>query len=79
MEIGLGLSTDSVVFGVELAAGASVDLFGMQAEAQRGASDYKMTSGSGGVHAGARFSQDELTVTAKGTDVFDAVVGIVAS
>jgi len=47
-------------------------------EAQRGLSDYKKTAGSGGVYAAARFSEDELTVTAKSTDVFDAVIRIVA-
>jgi hypothetical protein len=79
LEIGLGLNTDSVVFGTELQAGASADLFGMQVEAQRGVSDYKKTDGSGGVYAQARFSADELTVTATGTDAFDAAIGIVAS
>jgi len=79
LDIALGLNTDSVVFGVVLDAGAIVDLFGMQVEAQPGASDYKKTSGNGGVYAQARFAEDELTVTAKGTDLFDAVVRIVAS
>ncbi len=79
MEIGLGLNTDTVVFGAVLAAGAAVDLFGMQVEAQRGVSDYKKTDGSGGVYSQARFSDDELTVTATGTDAFDAVIGIVAN
>ena len=67
------------MFGAELDAGASVDLFGMQVEAQRGVSDYKKTGASGGVYADARFAEDELTVTARGTDVFDAVIRIVAS
>jgi hypothetical protein len=79
MEVALGMNTGSVVFGAELDAGASVDLFGMQLEAQPGVSDYKITGGSGGVYAEARFSEDELTVSAKGTDMFDAVVRIVAS
>jgi len=78
MDIELGLNTDSVVFGAELDAGATVDLFGMQVEAQPGTSDYKKTAGSGGVHATSRFAEDELTVTAKGTDVFDAVIRIVS-
>src|SRR5690348_17472145 len=39
MGVALGLNTSSVEFGAELGAGASVDLFGMQAEAQIGASD----------------------------------------
>jgi hypothetical protein len=76
LEIGLGLITESVTFGAELEAGASADLFGMQVEAQRGASDYQKTGGTGGVYGEARFMEDELTVTARGTDVFDAVVRI---
>jgi len=76
LEVGLALNTESVIFGAALEAGASVDLFGMQVEAQRGASDYQKTGGTGGVHGEARFAEDELTVTARGTDVFDAVVRI---
>ncbi len=73
----LGTGATSVTFGVELAAGASVDLFGMQAEAQLAASDYKFTTTQGGVHPNARFGADTFTVTAQGTDVFDAVIPIV--
>jgi hypothetical protein len=79
LKIELWLNTESVTFGAELAAGASVDLFGMQLEAEPGVSDYKRTGASGGVYAKARFAEDELAVTARGTDVFDAVVRIVAS
>lgn len=73
----LGTSATSVTFGVQLAAGASVDLFGMQVEAQLAASDYKMTTTQGGVYPNARFGADTFTVTAQGTDVFDAVIPIV--
>jgi hypothetical protein len=79
LDVELGLTTESVVFGVVLDVGAIVDLFGMQVEAQPGASDYKETGGSGGLYSQARFAADELTVTAKGTDVFDAVIRIMAS
>jgi hypothetical protein len=72
----LAQSTTSVTFGAQLAAGASVDLFGMQVEAQLAASDYKMTETQGGVYAKARFAQDQLTVTAQSTDVYDAVISI---
>jgi hypothetical protein len=79
LEVGLGLNTDSVTFGAQLDAGAAADLFGMQVEAQPGVSDYKQTGGSGGVYSQARFAEDELTVTARATDVFDAVVRIAAT
>jgi hypothetical protein len=79
LPVSLGQSTAAVTFGAQLAAGASVDLFGMQVEAQPGASDYKMTGVSGGVFSSARFAGDELTVTAQSTDVYDAVIRIVSS
>jgi hypothetical protein len=72
----LAQSTTSVTFGAQLTAGASVDLFGMQVEAQLAASDYKMTETQGGVYARARFAQDQLTVAAQSTDVYDAVISI---
>jgi hypothetical protein len=73
-----GLSAPvSVTFAARLEAGGSMDLFGMQLEAQLGASDYKQTGASGGVHGKARFAEDSITVTAQGTDVYDAVVKIV--
>ena len=73
----LGLSTNSVTFSAQMSAGGTVDLFGMQVEAQLGASDYKQTGTSGGVYSNARFGADTVTVTAQGTDVYDAVVQIV--
>lgn len=79
LAIELGVNTESVTFGAQLNAGATVDLFGMQVEAQLGMSDYKKTGASGGVHADARFVEDELMVRAQGIEVFDAVVRIVAS
>jgi hypothetical protein len=73
----LGQATNSVTFAAEIVAGGSIVIFGMQAEAQRGASDYKQTGTVGGVYANARFGADKLTVTAQGTDVYDAVIQIV--
>jgi len=73
----LAQSTISVTFAAQLAPGATVDLFGMQVEAQLGPSDYKQTQEQGGVYAKARFAQDSLTVTAQGTDVYDATIQIV--
>jgi hypothetical protein len=73
----LGQSTDSVTFGAQIAGGGSIDIFGMQAEAQWGASDYKLTGANGGVFSNARFASDKITVTAQGTDVYDAVIQIV--
>jgi len=74
---GEGTNATMVTFGAQLDAGGSVDLFGMQVEAQLGASDYKRTGARGGAHPKARFGDDRITVTAQGTDVFDAVIRIV--
>jgi hypothetical protein len=78
MFVDLSQNTASVTFGAQLAAGAAVDLFGMQVEAQPGVSDYKRTGAQGGVYSRARFTADELTVRAQGTDQFDAVIRIVS-
>jgi hypothetical protein len=51
----------------------------MQAEAQLGPSDYKPTGARGGVYSKARFDTDQLTVTAQGTEVHDAVIRIVST
>jgi hypothetical protein len=72
-----GQATTTLTFSVQLPAGASVDLFGAQAEAQPAPSDYKQTGARGGVYSKARFASDQLTVTAQGTDVYDAVIRIV--
>jgi hypothetical protein len=77
--IDLAQPTDSVTFGVGLQAGASVDLFGMQVDAQIGPSDYKRTGAGGGVYSRARFSSDSVTIKAQGTDIYDAVVRILAT
>ncbi len=68
---------DDGYFRGQIAAGGSVELFGMQAEAQLGPSDYKLTGAVGGVYPKARFGADQITVTAQGTDVYDAVIQIV--
>ena len=73
----LGQSTSQVTFGAQLNSGATVDLFGMQVEAQLAPSDYKLTTAQSGVYAKARFGADQITVTAQGTDVYDAVIQIV--
>jgi hypothetical protein len=75
MPVAMGLATDSVKFGVRLTDAAQV--FGMQVEAQPGAGGYQKTDAKGGVHEVARFDEDALTVRARGTDVFDAVIRIV--
>jgi hypothetical protein len=55
-----GAGLDQVSFGVELAPGASVELFGLQAQAQPAPSSYRKTLDTGGVYPAARFDADEF-------------------
>jgi hypothetical protein len=77
--VSLDQNTTSVTFGVQLNAGASVGLFGMQVDAQPAPSSYRKTGATGGVYATARFAADQITFTAQGTDVYDAVIRIVTN
>jgi hypothetical protein len=52
----------AVRFSVELPPGASVQIYGLQAEPQPGASGYK-SSVRNGIYEGARLSDDEFVVT----------------
>jgi hypothetical protein len=61
-------ASETVTFGVELAAGVEVRLFGAQVEAQIGASGYKRTTSRGGVYGAARFRDEELRITAEGVN-----------
>ena len=58
-------TASSITFGIEVPAGATVYLYGMQLEAQAGASEYK-SSTTGGVYTNARLANDLLTVTTTG-------------
>jgi hypothetical protein len=48
-------TAESISFGIALDPGATVDVFGIQAEAQTTASLYKQTAETGGVYPNARF------------------------
>ncbi len=68
--------TESVRFGVELPAGAAVEIFGIQAEPQAGASAYKIGT-RGGVYENARFGRDELPVITTGPGRHSCTVQII--
>lgn len=67
---------ESVNFGLEIPGGSAVDLRGIQAEAQPGASVYKMSS-RGGVYEDARFGDDALTVVTTGPNRNSCTVKII--
>jgi hypothetical protein len=68
-------AAESIAFGVEVPAGESADVFGMQVEPQAGASLYKATI-TGGVYEKARFRDDVLAITTTGVNCHSATVNI---
>lgn len=68
-------TADSISFGLEFSAGAAVDVYGMQAEPQAGASVYKAST-TGGVYENARLGDDVLTTTATGVNQHSCTVNI---
>ncbi|MBI3470749.1 MAG: hypothetical protein HY013_05275, partial [Candidatus Solibacter usitatus] len=57
---------EGVRFGLQIEAGQSVEISGLQVEAQAAASVYKKTGARGGVYGQARFAEDGLETTAEG-------------
>jgi hypothetical protein len=69
-------AVDDPTFGLEIPAGACVDVRGLQVEAQPGASA-EQTSARGGVYVGARLRDDALTIEATGVNRNSCTVNIV--
>jgi hypothetical protein len=74
----LSSSNETASFGLELPAGRTVDIFGLQVEAQAGASQYKPTAALGGVYEQARFMDDSLAMTTQGPNRHSCRVRVVA-
>lgn len=74
------LDTDAeyITFAAEIGAGGTVDLFGMQVNAQMAPGGYGKTGTKGGVHT-ARFDMNALVVRAQDEDCFDVTARIVAA
>jgi hypothetical protein len=66
----------SVSFGIELPAGAAIDLYGPQVEPQESASAYKIST-TGGVYENAHFRDDAFTYTSTGVNRHSTTVNIV--
>jgi len=62
--------------GIEVAGGASIQIYGMQVEAQPGASVYKATT-RGGVYEGAHLRDDMLAITKTGVNRHSCTVNII--
>jgi hypothetical protein len=78
-QIQLGAETGSLQVGFSLPTGCSLNVFGIQLEAQTGAGAYKKTRDIAGVYPNSRFDQDVLTTTATGMNQFGATVKIVSN
>lgn len=70
---------EAVTFGVAIAAGHTVELFGLQAEPQVGASRYKKTAARNGVYANAAFLDDVLGMSSDLPGAFSCPIRIGAS
>jgi hypothetical protein len=68
----------SIGFAIELDPGASIELFGLQAEAQDAPSAYMETTEMNGVYSNARFNTDRLTITAQSPGRTDTELRIIA-
>jgi len=69
-------AASSISMGLEIAAGGSLEVYGLQAEPQSSASAYKATT-TGGVYEGARLADDALAITSTGLDRHSCVVNII--
>ena len=67
---------ENVEFGIEVPAGGSLDLFGMQVEPQTGTSAYKAST-TGGIYPNAWFRDDTLALTATDVNRHSATVNII--
>ena len=68
----------TIDFGIEVPAGGSLDVYGMQVEPQAAPSPYKPST-TGGVYANAWFRDDFLVVTATDVNRHSATVNIHAN
>ncbi|MCS7024722.1 MAG: hypothetical protein NZV14_07960 [Bryobacteraceae bacterium] len=73
----VGGTGDEVECGVYVPSGASIDLVGMQLEAQLGVSHYRETDQQGGVYSNARFVSDRLMWTTEGLNAHSTVIEVV--
>jgi hypothetical protein len=71
-------SDESVTFGLILAPGATLDVFGVQAEAQPAPSCYRTTTSHSGIHPNSRFDSDSLIFTSEGPEQHACKVCIVS-
>ena len=72
-------TAEGVTFGIRLSPASTVEVYGMQVEAQLAPSAYRKTTSRCGVHEKARFDNDVLTLISDGPEQHSCKVRIVAS
>jgi len=75
----LSVQADGIAFGVQLPAGAQVNVFGAQVEAQPQAGVYKKTTDLGGVYANTRFSSDAITFASDAPDQSSGQIELISN
>jgi hypothetical protein len=68
-------SASTMTFGIELGAGAAIDIYGLQVEPQESPSIYKAST-TGGCYENARLRDDTLTFTSTDVNRHSATVNI---
>jgi hypothetical protein len=71
-------SAESVAFGIRLGAQSSVEVYGMQAEAQPAPSTYRKTAARSGVYETARLDHDALVMVSEGPEEHSCTLRVVA-
>jgi hypothetical protein len=69
---------EAISFGIELEAGSSVEVYGMQVEAQPNPSTYRKTTTRSGVYQKCRFDSDKLQMAADGPEQHSCSVWLMA-
>lgn len=73
-----GGTGQEATFGLSIPPGTTIQVCGLQTEAQPAAGMYKSTTNIAGVHPKSRFDQDSIDITASGTGLFACNVRIVS-
>ncbi|MGA3023972.1 MAG: hypothetical protein ABSF98_04305 [Bryobacteraceae bacterium] len=76
--VSTGGTGQQAVFGLSIPAGLTVQVCGLQTEAQPAAGVYKSTTDTGGVFPNSRFDQDSMDITATEAGFFACNVRIVS-
>jgi hypothetical protein len=75
----LAIIQNGLAFGIELPAGATIQAFGAQVEAQPAAGEYQKTIDLGGVYSNTRFDSDSLTLSTNALNQNSGTISLYSS